>query len=109
MVITIVMALLFFVLSIVFFCGKGSMLISGYNTMSPEERKKYDEKKLCKATGIICLIVSVMLCALAFATNRFESGLISEKDIVWFALGFLFVITAAIVIVIVYMNKKAKK
>lgn len=109
MVITIVMALLFFVLSIVFFCGKGSMLISGYNTMSPEERKKYDEKKLCKATGIICLIVSVMLCALAFAINRFESGLISEKDIIWFALGFLFVITAAIVIVIVYMNKKAKK
>lgn len=31
--------------------GKGAWLIAGYNTLSDEEKAKYDEKALCKATG----------------------------------------------------------
>ena len=46
-IITLVIGLLFLVMGIVLFCGKGSWLIAGYNTMSPQEKEKYDEKKLC--------------------------------------------------------------
>ena len=47
--------LLFFILSIVFLQGKGAILIAGYNTMSAEEKAKYDEVALCKATGKMML------------------------------------------------------
>ena len=36
---------IFAVLSIVLLSGHGSWFISGYNTASKEEKKKYDEKK----------------------------------------------------------------
>lgn len=36
------------ILGIVFSKGKGSSLIAGYNTAGPEEKKKYDEKALCR-------------------------------------------------------------
>ena len=36
--------LLFLLLGILFFRGKGGFLIAGWNTMSPEERARYDEK-----------------------------------------------------------------
>lgn len=39
-------AALFAVLSILLLSGKGSWLIAGYNTASPEEKAKYDSKKL---------------------------------------------------------------
>lgn len=39
---------LFVLLGIVFARGKGAGLISGYNTASPEEKAKYDEKKLLR-------------------------------------------------------------
>ena len=39
---------IFAVLSIILLSGHGSWFISGYNTASKEEKKKYDEKKLCR-------------------------------------------------------------
>ena len=39
-----VAALLFLLLGILFSMGKGGFLIAGWNTMSPEERARYDEK-----------------------------------------------------------------
>ena len=45
---------IFAVLSIVLLSGHGSWFISGYNTASKEEKKKYDEKKLCRTMG--CLL-----------------------------------------------------
>ena len=41
-------SLLFLLLGILFARGKGAWLISGYNTMSPAEKEKYDEKALCR-------------------------------------------------------------
>ena len=43
---------------IVLCCGKGADLIAGYNTASPEERAKYDEKALCRATGVLVLVIT---------------------------------------------------
>lgn len=42
---------LFLVLGVVFSRGKGTSLIAGYNTASPEEKAKYDERssaRLCR-------------------------------------------------------------
>lgn len=47
--------LLFFTMSIIFLQGKGAVLIAGYNTTSAEEKTKYDEAALCKATGKLML------------------------------------------------------
>ena len=53
----------FAVLSILFFTGKGSFLIAGYNTASKEQKKLYDEKKLCRLMGVSMGIIAVS-CAL---------------------------------------------
>src|SRR5690606_26373554 len=42
--------------------GKGAWLIAGYNTLSDEDKAKYDELALCKATG-------KMSVAIAFSTT----------------------------------------
>lgn len=49
---------LFAILGIVFLCGKGSFLIAGYNTMSAEEKVQWDERALCKAVGVLILIMA---------------------------------------------------
>ncbi len=38
-------------------CGNGADLIAGYNTASPEERAKWDEKALCRGVGVLLLLM----------------------------------------------------
>lgn len=52
-------AILFLIMALVFFSGKGKGLIAGYNTASDEEKAKYDEKKLNRTYAVFCLILSV--------------------------------------------------
>lgn len=59
MAITYLMIVIFMaVLGIVFLCGKGAMLIAGYNTSSPEERAEMDEKQLCRFMGKFCFAMA---------------------------------------------------
>lgn len=59
MAITYLMIVIFMaILGIVFLCGKGAMLIAGYNTASPEERAKMDEKQLCRFMGKFCFAMA---------------------------------------------------
>lgn len=44
-----------------FYMGKGSFLIAGYNTSSQEEKGNVDEKKLCHVMGNGMLIVTLAL------------------------------------------------
>ena len=46
MIVSIVFAVMFLVLAVIFLMGKGDMLIAGYNTASEEERKTIDIKRL---------------------------------------------------------------
>jgi cell division protein FtsW (lipid II flippase) len=65
-------AIVFFVLSVVFLMGKGSWLIAGYNTASEQKRRQYDEKKLCRVMGILTLGIGAILCMMqAVNTERF--------------------------------------
>ena len=52
---------LFAVLSLLLLSGKGSWLIAGYNTASPEEKKGYDEKRLCRVVGGGMAVITALL------------------------------------------------
>lgn len=59
------------VLSAVLFSGKGTGLIAGYNTASPKEREKYDEKKMSFVTGSGMAFVSLLELLLALCASVF--------------------------------------
>lgn len=109
MAILIILAILFFLLSILFFCGKGSQLIAGYNTMSEQEKAQFDKAKICKAMGALSLVCCVMLIAMAIFIYCVEAGLLNENYMLAFSLVFIAVILAAIIATIKYANGSAKK
>ncbi len=108
-IILLVMALIFLVMSIFLFMGKGSWLIAGYNTASQEDRNKYDVKKLCRATGLLCLLCCIMMCVLAWLGYRVETGAMQEEEMLPYGLGFAAVILAAAVVTVIYSNTRARK
>lgn len=57
------------IISIVLISGKGSGLISGYNTASKEEKEKYDEKKLCRTVGIGMAVIAVLVLVMELLEN----------------------------------------
>lgn len=103
------MAVMFLVLGIFLFRGKGKWLIAGYNTASNEEKAKYDDKKLCRAVSVVCFATSIMLFVMAYIGNRISVGVMNEDAMKSFAAIFVVVILAATAAVIVYINTKAKK
>ena len=52
---------LFAALSLLLLLGKGSWLIAGYNTAPREEKQRYDEKRLCRVTGVGMAVLSALL------------------------------------------------
>lgn len=50
--------------TIILLTGKGSVLVSGFNTKSSEERAKYDKEKISKQAGSLMVFVDVGLLAL---------------------------------------------
>lgn len=71
--------------TIILLTGKGSMLVSGFNTKSPEERAKYDKKKVSKQAGGLMIFVDVGLLALTSyiqfrAIPAIQNNTISEYD-----------------------------
>ena len=59
MLTTIIIAPLMTILGIVILSGKGDMLIAGYNTVSKEEREKYDIKRLRLVLGILMILIAL--------------------------------------------------
>ena len=84
---------IFAVLSIVLLSGHGSWFISGYNTASKEEKKKYDEKKLCRTMGVGMSIIAIL-------------ALIMPAFFVYIALG---IIVVDVVVIIILENTLCKK
>ncbi len=48
-------------ISLVLLMGKGAFLIAGYNTASEKEKRKYNEKKLCRTTGTYLALITVLV------------------------------------------------
>ncbi len=92
-VVYLIIAALFLILGIVFFCGKGAWLIAGYNTMSPSKKAQYDKKALCKFMGRLMFLFADCLLIIAVSAV-FESSLLC-----WIGIGLVIIIT---VIGIVY-------
>ncbi len=107
-IIILIIALLFLTAGIFLLCGKGKRLIAGYNTLSEDEKKKYDEKKVCSAAGVICIICCVFLCTIAYMGYKAESGIMSETDMLIPIFILLAVLIAAVIAAGVYIRKKAK-
>src|SRR5699024_10144062 len=78
---------LFIILGMFLLNGKGSSLIAGYNTMSPEEKEKYDIARLTKFMGKMMFALSFSMffwiLSIAFEMNGlFYTGLILFLGIV---------------------------
>lgn len=52
------------VTTIILLMGKGSMLVTGFNTKSPQERAKYDKKKVSRQAGVFMVLIDIGLFAL---------------------------------------------
>lgn len=54
----ILMVCLFILIGIMLSLGKWSFLIAGFNTMSKEEKEKYDVISLCKFMGRLMFVIA---------------------------------------------------
>ena len=55
-----IVAAIFIIVGVLIYLGHAN-LIAGYNTLSEEEKKKYDKKKLGKVVGIPLSLVGVFI------------------------------------------------
>lgn len=88
------------VLSIVLISGHGSWFIAGYNTASKEEKAKYDEKKLCRTTGIGMSLISALILV---------SGLLEDVLPASFAYILLGIIVIDCLVIFIVGNTICKK
>jgi hypothetical protein len=49
------------IMTILFLLGKGAFFIAGYNTLSKEQKARYNEKRLCRLFGAVMLSVTLVL------------------------------------------------
>ena len=94
-VFVILIIVIFIVFGIILLLGKGSFLIAGFNTMTKEEKEKYDVISLCKFWGISMILFA--FCIILF--------LLSElwKIKILFNIGFV-LIFAITLFMLVYSN-----
>lgn len=91
-------AIPFLIMALVFFSGKGSGLIAGYNTASDEEKAKYDEKKLNRTYAIVCLILSV---------GFVLTGIIDKPQAIYFLL--IPTLLLCVILLVILSNTYCKK
>ena len=60
----------FTLLSVLFFFGKGTSLIAGYNTATQEEQNKYDKKKMSIVMGSGMAILAVCQLLMAIFASK---------------------------------------
>ena len=78
--------------SVILLCGKGAFLIAGYNTSGKMEKARYDEKKLCRATGGGLGVITVMMAI--GALHNFEI----PADIRWLLWAIPLVVIAVMIL-----------
>ncbi|MDD3415896.1 MAG: DUF3784 domain-containing protein [Lachnospiraceae bacterium] len=88
-----VVFLIFTVLSAILISGHGGCLIAGYNTSSKEEKRKYNEKKLCRTVGIGMAVIAILILIMGLLKD------ILPSFFVYIALGII-LIDAIVMIVL---------
>jgi len=94
-VVVILIIVIFIVCGIILSLGKGAFLIAGFNTMTKEEKEKYDVISLCKFWGICMFLFA--LCIILFLLSE----LLEMK--ILFNIGFV-LIFAITLFMLVYSN-----
>lgn len=97
LIITSVIGLGVVVLGILFSFGKAAFLIAGFNTMSEEEREKYDEKAMAKFLGKITIPIGLLTPLVAIA---------GIYDMNWLICVYFFIVLSLSVFAIIYANTK---
>lgn len=102
--------LLFLILSVFLLMGKGGWLIAGYNTASEEEKRKYDEKKLCRSMGATMLVITIGMSALSLVTYLVEFQKLWPEEFLentaWLFAGLAL---ATVAFELVYGNTRCKR
>ena len=62
---SLILGILFAIISVILISGHGANLIAGYNTASREEKNRYDTKKLCRVVGIGLVFITLMIFIMA--------------------------------------------
>ena len=97
-----VFVLFFIIFGIILWHGKGSVLIAGYNTASPQERSKYDQKALCRGVGGL-----MFLLAGCYAVSTLGTAL-GSMALVW--TGIVLVVVAIIAgAIFINVSKRFRK
>ena len=98
MIPAIFFTLLFIVLAIVFYLGKGDKLIAGYNTASEEERKKVNIHRLRLLMSGISVITAAFCAIMPTIGNNIQAQI-----------GATAVLIVAIIFVVILANTWARK
>jgi hypothetical protein len=69
MIVTIVLSVIILGLAIILLSGHGFFLIAGFNTMSKDEKEKYDTVALCKFIGKILFPMGLLTPFLAICSE----------------------------------------
>lgn len=80
-----VMAILFAILTVIFWMGKGASLIAVPNIAAKEDKEKY--KKLSKVIGVFFGVIDILLIIISFTGSNLPE---------WFTYGFIAVIGVGI-------------
>src|SRR5699024_9482931 len=99
MIIQTIIIVVFFLLGVLFSGGKGANLIVRYNTMTEEEKQKYNAESLNK-------FMAQMMFVLSFIMLFWLASVAIENDILLYIGIFLFI--GAIVFMIIFVNKSDK-
>lgn len=87
--------IIFLILAIYLYQGKGGFLIAGYNTLPEEEKEKYDEPAICKFLGknmfILCGLMVLWTIAQVIETE-------------WLFVVSLILFMGDIIFMMVYLN-----
>ncbi len=75
--ISLILALIPLIMSIIIALGKGDDLIAGYNTASKEEKEEVNIKRLRLATAVMLLLSSIFVALLPFASQMQQYELIA--------------------------------
>lgn len=93
-----IIVILFLLIGIYMLTRRGGFLIAGYNTLPAEQKEKYDEKRLCRFTGVM-IILAALYCALMEFTNMNE---------IYASIGFVVITLTFVIVVNVSSYFKAK-
>ena len=98
MIPAIIFSVLFIILAVIFYLGKGDKLIAGYNTASEEERKKVNIQRLRILMSCISVITAAFCVSMPIVGNNIQAQL-----------GATAVFMAVIIFVVILANTWAKK